>query len=597
VLGRMTGPLCDFLTGSSRGSDMLIELDRANLFLVPLDESQHWYRYHHLFGDLLRHQLQVAGGTDEVNRLHRVASAWFEKNSMPGDAIHHALASMDWHRAIALIDVQYEITVKRGEWNTLLIWFQGLPNELLRSDLRLYSHYANVLITLGSLQTAEAVLGYLESVPKVDENLRGELAFFRMSMAYRQGDLKRSWEQGKIAVKQLTEENGTMLVRALHVMAVLDVAAGRLDTAQSREVDAIRIAQRVGESWIGGTAAANLGFILWLRGKLRQALTSAEQTIELAGQSPGAAHPHGLLGVVLYERNELQEAARNSRLSVKWSEFSGYGELLIQAYYCLAQSLLAMGEAAEAESEMTKGDEASRHPTVSPLFKEWHVANRVMFAVQRGDFTAAEIWRRQLAECPADIMWILAAYAPARLLIAMGEKKAAAEQLNDLYERAITSDAWGCAISIRVYQALAATTQDEALTFLCEALKQGKPEGFIRTFVDEGRLLKPMLRKALAQGVTPQYTAKLLGIIEAEESFRSAAGGKEAAVSKSSEFLSQRELEVLRLVAEGLSNQQIADRLTVSLNTAKTHVHRLFEKLNTKDRLQSVSRAKEMKLI
>ncbi len=598
VLDRLCAPLCDAVTGRAGSQNMLAGLESSfGGFLIPLDDSRQWYRYHHLFGDLLRHQLQVTGGTDEVNHRHRLAGAWFEENDLPGDAIRHALAARDWHRVMALIDVQYEATVKRGEWDTLFGWFQTIPDEMLRSDPRLYVQYANVLITRGSLQNAEAMLGYLESIPNIDQNLRGELAFFRMSVAYRRGNLKRTSELGERAVEQLTEEQGAMRARALHILAVLDTTAGRLARAQLREAEALRIAHATGESWIGGTAAGNLGNILWLRGRLSQALESGKQAVELAGQSPGASWPHCMVGIVLYERNELEEAARSINLAMKWSELSGYAELLIPIYYCMAQSLLARGEGAEAENAMAKADEASRHPTVSPLFREWHVANRVMFEVRRGDLTSAEVWGRQLAEYPADIEWILAAYAPARLLIARGEKAAATERLRGLYERAITADERGCAIRIRVYQALATATQDEALVFLADALKMGEPEGFIRTFVDEGRLLAPLLRQAIRSGIEPDYARKLLTIVEAEERQRKTRGGEGKSTTTAAGVLSERETEVLGLMGAGLSDRQIAGKLTVSLSTAKTHVHRILEKLGATSRTGAVSMARERRLL
>ena len=152
-------------------------------------------------------------------------------------------------------------------------------------------------------------------------------------------------------------------------------------------------------------------------------------------------------------------------------------------------------------------------------------------------------------------------------------------------------------IKIRIYQAIAAATPAQALSFLAEALKMGQPEGFIRPFVDEGRLLAPLLRKALSQGITPEYTGKLLSIIEAEERQRKAMSGEVTPSVQPSGLLSERELEVLRLLAAGLSNRQIAAKLFISLGTVKVHVHNLMEKLNAKSRTQAIARAKELKLI
>ena len=299
------------------------------------------------------------------------------------------------------------------------------------------------------------------------------------------------------------------------------------------------------------------------------------------------------MGTVLYERNELEEAALSSELSVKWSELGGFAENRIPAYYCLAQKLLAKGELARAEEEMKKGDEASRHPTVSPVSKAWHLADRVLLAIQQDDTDAAREWGRQLSGYPLDTLWTWLQHARARLAIALGDVSSAREQLGRLYEKAIQADALGYAIRLRVYQALAAATPEEAMAFLGDALKMGEPEGFIRTFVDEGKLLRPLLARAVTKGVSAPYASKLIGIIDAEEAIRKAGmpGKPQAGV------LSERELEILRLIAAGLSNRQIAARLVITLNTAKTHVHNISQKLEVSTRTQAIARARELKLI
>ncbi len=188
-------------------------------------------------------------------------------------------------------------------------------------------------------------------------------------------------------------------------------------------------------------------------------------------------------------------------------------------------------------------------------------------------------------------------HVPARLLIARGEKAAAGAQLRALHEKARELGAQGLVIAIRVCQALAAATPSHALVFLTDALRLGEREGFIRTFVDEGRLLAPLLRQALSQGITPEYTRKLLEIIDAEARRQDAAEGEAAPSTPPSGDLSERELEILRLVAAGQSNREIAAKLVIAIGTAKTHVHRIFEKLGAKDRLQAVTRARELKLV
>jgi LuxR family transcriptional regulator, maltose regulon positive regulatory protein len=246
---------------------------------------------------------------------------------------------------------------------------------------------------------------------------------------------------------------------------------------------------------------------------------------------------------------------------------------------------------------MVKADEAARLPSVSPGFRAIHAANRVMVAIQQDDMAAALDWGNRLLEYPDDILNVWLQHVPPRLLIARGEKAAAAEKLRGVYEKAVHADAQGFAIRIRVYQALAAPTPAEALAFLAEALKMGQPEGFIRTFVDEGKLLAPLLRQALAQGILPEYAGMLLNIIQAEERQRMAVHREAPPSLPPAGPVSQRELEVLRLMAAGLSNKQIAEKLSITTGTVKSHVHNIIEKLYAQGRTQAISQARVLKLI
>jgi len=289
----------------------------------------------------------------------------------------------------------------------------------------------------------------------------------------------------------------------------------------------------------------------------------------------------------------------SGRLTAEFSVLGGQAEAQTWSCFSRAQVLLATGDVAGAASLMEQQDQAANHPTVSKGARAMHAANRVMFAIRQGDLAAAVEWGSRLAEYDElnDIMDIRFHCVPSRLLIALGQKTAAMKQLQDFYQKANQAGAQGVIIKIRVYQTLAAATPEEALDFLSEALKMGGPAGYIRTFVDEGRLLAPLLHKVLSQGITPEYTSKLLNIIEDEERQRTAASSKTAPSVPPTGLLSERELEILRMVAAGESNREIAAKLIIALGTAKTHVHRIFEKLNAKDRLQAVTRARELRLV
>jgi LuxR family transcriptional regulator, maltose regulon positive regulatory protein len=262
----------------------------------------------------------------------------------------------------------------------------------------------------------------------------------------------------------------------------------------------------------------------------------------------------------------------------------------------LAEAKQAEGDFNTALEMLDRAERPRPNSTLRPGIKALSAAFHGVLALRRNELSEALAWSERIPD--VNTLLFGKRHLAVRLMIARGEKKAALQKLQELYETAAKSSAKGLMIIIRVYQTLATDSTNEALAFLSDALRMGETEDYIRAFVDEGPLLTPLLRRALAQGITPDYTSKLLGIIEMEDLRRKVTKAKKApALSMSSELLSERELEVLRLVANGLSNQQIADKLTISLNTAKTHVAHLFEKLSAKDRLQAVTRAKELKLI
>jgi LuxR family maltose regulon positive regulatory protein len=270
---------------------MLIDLDRANLFLVPLDDTRQWYRYHHLFAQLLRHQLEMQYGAEAVIRLHQRASQWYKDNSLIDDAIHHTLAARDWERSTKLIGAESESRLKKGEWNTLLIWFQAIPDEILRTRPRLYSQYSNVLVTAGRFEAAEDTLSYLEKTARDDAGLLGEVALFRAILARERGDIPYHVEQLKKALLLLPPDEAAHRARASYLLGLIEYSAGRLEDAQSLLTDAYRMAREVADYWVWARAASHLGMTLWLRGKLQSALGMAQQAADAAGQSPVAAPP------------------------------------------------------------------------------------------------------------------------------------------------------------------------------------------------------------------------------------------------------------------------------------------------------------------
>ena len=597
VLERFTAPLCDHITGLSDSQTVLTKLEQSNLFLVPLDESRRWYRYHQLLAELLRQQLQTSRPPAEVSRLHERASQWYEEAGLPDEAIRHALAAKDWDRSMTLIFEQSETRLKRGEWDTLLGWLRAVPDSVLCTHARLYSRYANVLMARGQMEAAEPVLSYLETTCKPDSELQGEVAFFQAIIARRKGNIPLTIEMARKALALLPPDNLFMRARVYFTLGTAQMDRVHLEEVQGLISKSIAMGWQAGDSSMRAGAASHLAYILWLRGRLREALEMDGYSVTTVGENPMAAAPASGLCLVLYERNDLEGAAVSARRALEASGLDAQSGSRRRAHHCLVMRSLAKGDLAGAAAEIEKADEAARYPDLSPSRRVLHAASRAIFATRQNDAAAAQEWGDRLPHQPDDIPDVWLQHVPARLLIVRGEHERAAEQLKSLYERANTAGAQGIVVLIRICQAIAAHKPSEALAFLSDALRLGEPEGFIRSFVDEGRLLAPVLREAVAAGITPQYGARLLKIIEQEEGQRHDRVEGVASSLPTSTLLSSRELEIMRLVADGLSNGQIAERLIISLGTAKTHVHNIFEKLGAKDRLDAVTKARDVGLI
>lgn len=594
VLERLTAPLCDALTGRRDSQDILLNLERGHLFIVPLDESRQWYRYEHLFADLLRHQCETVYGTEQVAALHRQASQWYEDNNLPDEAIHHAREAKDWQRAMRLIYAHGEAWRKRGEFNTLLGWLKTIPDELLCTHLRLYSLYAALLAAVGQLDAAEATLSYLEAAAQDDSALQGEIAF-TWGIVYRhRGDLKRCLELFEKAFALAPPDDITMRTRAAVSIAHARQRYGPLQEAEKWATKACELGQQVGDILAVIMALSQLGIIATCQGKLKRVVEICKKVNELAGQTPSAGGAQDLLCQVQYYLNDLDAAAENARLAVESAELSGQMNGAMWALSSQAQICLARGDTASAAVVIERIGQASRHPTIDSIWQAHYIASRVIYAIRQGNLEEAVSWAEQLPDIAS--MFVMDRHIPARLLLAQGKKEAAARLLQELYDEFIRFGAPLFAAHIRIYQALTANNEDSALEFLAEALTMTASEGIIRFFVDEGKLLKPLLEKALAREITPGFTRKLLDIIDEEERLRQ-VGKRAAAPPPLPGLLSERELEVLRLLADDIPNQRIATKLSVSLGTVKTHVHHIIDKLEVKDRRQAVQRARDLKIL
>jgi LuxR family transcriptional regulator, maltose regulon positive regulatory protein len=604
VLARMCGPLCDAVIQGTSGHESLLNLEKANLFLIPLDESREWYRYHHLFAELLRHQLDLEYGKEMTCELHKKASRWYEDNNLFEEAIDHALSAKDWMKAIAVIR-QPGVMSQKQRTSTLLNWLRRIPEEQLRAHEGIYFNYIWALMTDGQLAAAEDCLKYLDNIAGENSTLQGRIATARANIAVNTGVMTKAEEYAVKAHALLPPDDATQVWtqdRSEH--AVVGLILGAVLMMQERHLEAEKILQSSLE-FLQKTGASSatinplymLSMIAFNKGELHRAAQLCKDAVEAVKGHPATAEAHLLFGNVYYEWNDLESALSHYEQAAemlvlrKGSSVVGYDN----ACYRLALTRMAMGDINGANKAMEDADKLlSDETAMTPRNRIYNTAYHAAIALINRDKQSALRWAENLiqsgthaADFPVSII---------RLIYAQRSKDVEDKEFQAAYERFKTQGLRYIMAVVRIVQALDSLGPGNPLDYLTEALTLVKPEGFLRTFVDFGMELAPLLKQAIAKGIEPEYARKLLTIIEAEDRQRKIRKGELPSSSMSSSILSDREMEVLHLMASGLSDRQIATKLVISLSTAKTHVHHIIEKLNVNNRTQAVTQAKELRL-
>jgi LuxR family maltose regulon positive regulatory protein len=600
VLDRLSVPLCDALTDRDDSTEMLRTLEQANLFLFPLDESRQWYRYHHLFADLLYHRLTTAKGKESVTSLHSKASQWYEENGYPGDAIDHALKAQDWQRAATLLSEASGSFLARGETTTLLRWFQALPDDVIRAHAQSCYEYSWPLMLTGQLDAADSYLERAREEADDDPVLLRQVVTAQVQIARTRGDDGRTIELSRQVLPLLTEQD---LIERSVVMVNLGAAqCNRGDLAEAEQTmrGALEAAEKTDNTFVEWVSLQFLGRVEAARGRLHRAADLYEQVLS-AGEGGGPSMPlamaHLDLGGLLHEWDDLDRAHDHLQQCLDLAHSNRHLEVEVSGYRLLAMLHQAQGRDDQALQALEKAHQLASEASLPPLARARNAACHVQMALAQGDLATARRWSgRMWEDADASSFYPRLNLTQARLFMAEDRQAAAIEWLESCSETAAQRGlGWGM-IHTRILQALAAPTPDAALPFLAEALTLAEPEGFVRTFVDEGAPLATLLPLAAERGIAHRYVARLLAAFHADVSRKK---GEKAPSPPQPliEPLSERELEVLRLAAEGLSNQEIADRLVISVGTVKTHVHNVLGKLDVRGRTQAAARARELDLI
>jgi len=627
ILGRLSGPLCDAVTGQGGGKGMLEALDRGNLFLVSLDARRRWYRYHHLFADVLQARL-LDEQPHQVLDLHRRASEWYEQNGELPEAVRHALAARDFERAADLVELEIPALRRTRQEARLRGWLEALPDEVVRVRPVLSVYFAGVLLLVGELEGIEGRLRDAErwlapatgdgAEPQVlraemvvaDEEeyrrLPAQIEMYRAGLALAQGDAPGTVRHAQRAIELAVEDDHLCRASAAGLLGLVYWGSGDLEAGHRAYSACVEGLHRAGFlADILGCSIA-LADIRSTQGRLGEALRTFEQALQLAGEQSGSvlrgtADMYVGMSEIARERDDLQAATQLLLRSQELGEQTG----LPQNRY---RWRVAMARVRESEGDLGGAldllNEAERlyvsdfFPNVRPV-----PASRARVWIAQGRLGEALGWAREHGLSVDDDLSYPREFEHitlARLLLARHRSERAersrheaAQLLERLLLAAEAGGRTGRVIEILVLRALAHQALGDipaAVGFLDRAVTLAEPEGYVRVFVDEGPPMTSLLRAAAKQGTRPDYVRRLLAAASGIEH----PGRTEQALI---EPLSERELDVLRLLGSELDGPAIARELMVSLNTMRTHTKNIYAKLGVTNRRAAVRRAAELNLL
>ncbi|MBN1122659.1 MAG: tetratricopeptide repeat protein [Anaerolineae bacterium] len=601
VLERLTAPLCDAITGRDDSQPVLEQIERDNLFIIPLDSKRRWFRYHHLFATLLRQRLDDTS-PDEAVDLHRRACDWYEKNDHFVDAIHHALVIEDFGRAADLAEKAAEIVLMRSEIRTLLKWIDDIPNDVVQARPLLCLYHAGALLLSGHPLTDIEARMKDAAGENATAPAPGEMAVFDALFALFQGDSGPGTALARQALEMLTADRVFLRSVVTFSLGMSNMLGGDFEAAIETLTESSLSSQKAGNPMIAVTAIAHVAEIAVMQGQLHRARELAEKAADMAVDEYGRTLPvqslaFSGLGELFREWNELDTAAaylqEGIELAGEWATIGA-----VEGYVTLARVRQAQGneegacQAIEEAWHMAVGFDAS---SIDDILVDLH---RARLWIMQGDIEAASAWLE--ARPPARDTRHFYFSAPeqatsARIHLALGQTDKAMEVVDGLLAQAEQLGMQRYVIESLVLKSLVYQAQGDspsALETLESALSLAKPEGYIRIFVDEGEPMARLLRQAALKGIQPDYVTRLLDAFPGAE-----AGPKAAPQSAAGELVSEREMEVMRLVAAGLTNQEIAARLDVSLSTIKWYLYHLYDRLDVRNRTEAIARLKELGLI
>lgn len=602
VLDRLTPSLCDAVTGGQDGTRMIRRLDRANLFLTPLDDRGEWYRYHGLFADYLRAEVKLG----DAAQSHRRAAAWFAEQAQPAETIKHAVAGGDIDLAIRTVRAVAVPEIRRGELAPLLGWLNRIPDETVRAHADLAGFKGWLVYLSGRVDDAEtyAAIADAKMPPDAPAEDRAMLRTFQAYLALTKGHPRRAADLATEALQATGESTSFFRAAAMGVLG----QARRLTGDRRGAIDVLRAAVRLGErSGNPLSALESTGYLaplLYVQGRLREAVLLCEDALRAHLDAAGRPLPiAGLaevpLGTLLYERDELDQAQRLLTEGIARCEQLGTTSYTLLGLRTLARLRVARGATDDglrdllvARRQAEAAEDHRRARLVVATLAELHLRS--------GNTAAAEQALREISgDHPSSSDY--EQLTRARLRIAQRRPEQALDALSGIEARATDEGRDGSLVAILVVTALARAALGDtgpARDLLSRAVELGAPDGYRRTFLDEGAPLVPLLRevRAIAPGFVDDLLARSTETAGAPQPARRGRLRTVPGVGVI-EPLTDTQRRILSLIATGMSNQQVANELFITVGTTKWHLNQIFTRLQAKNRTEAVARARELQML